>query len=98
MCFDCRKDQTDLNAVKKHCSEIAAKVNTMSKALDEIDSKLIGTVRAKIDDFQSSLLSRMKEIIVNEVAHIQLQKSTLGIGSSYADVTRSTLNVSTSIS
>lgn len=97
MCFDCRKDQTDLNALKNHCSEIASKVNVMSETIDGFNTKLNETVKAKLDDLQSSLQMHLKELIGKEIASIQLPKTDLVTNISYADVTRSSLNAPTAL-
>lgn len=94
MCFDCRKDQTDLNAVKNHCSEIASTVDVMRKSMDDIDSKVNAILKTQFDDFQNSLLSHVKQLIGKEVANTYVCK-TASTASSYADVTRSGIGIPT---
>lgn len=92
MCFDCRKSQIDLNALKNDSTEIAATVAAMSKSIEELDTKLSETVRSQLDILQSSLMSRVKELIEKEVSNFQ-SKSTTVVARSYADVARSTRSI-----
>lgn len=108
MCFECRKKQTTLNAIQKQCTQLVAKVDDLRELVNKHESMLTSLTTAYLEKIESTLLPRILSAvktapssnpracnIADDESSNRSNSGQIAVNnSSYANVTRSSVNSS----